>query len=72
MTREYSRILVKVIFDLGKPLKSQICNLKTDFCVFQVHLLELNAFKLLSHSLKLNLNVHIRRSHRILLDRNPF
>ena len=67
MTREYSRIFLKVILVLETRSK-YISYFKTKFWIFQVHILDLNVFKLLSHSLLLDLNVHIWRSHRILLD----
>ena len=50
-----------------KISQKSILDLKTNFVlIFLVHILDLNALKLLSHSLKLDLNVHIWRSHRIL------
>ena len=59
----------KVIFGLETIQKSSSLDLKTDFKMFQVHVLDLNVLKLLSHSLLLDLNVPIWRSHRISLDR---
>ena len=49
-------------------LKSQLLNFRTYVLFFQGHILDLNV-KLLSQS-QLDLNVHIWRSHRILLDLN--
>ena len=56
MTQEYSGICLKIILVLENLSKVQIWT----------SILDLNALKLLSHSLNMDLNVHIWRSHRIL------
>ena len=66
MAREYSEIFLKVTLVLENLSKVQIRTSKLIFRFFLVHILDLNVLKLLSHSLKLDLNVHIWRSHRIL------
>ena len=64
MTREYSRIFVKVILVFKQPSKVIFWTSKL-ILNFLVHILDLNPFKLLSNNLKLDLDVHIWRYHRI-------
>ena len=64
MTREYSRIFFKSHFGLEKPSKSQFLDLKTYIFIVLFHILDLNALKLLSHSLKMDLMLHIWQSPR--------
>ena len=62
--------MFKSHFGFETTLKSQFWDRKTDFPMFQVHILDLNVNFLPSHSLTLDLNFHIWRSHHILLHLN--
>ena len=65
MTREYSRIFLKVILVLENRTKVQFWTSKQIFNFSSPHFGP-QCLKLLSHSPKLDLDVHIWRSHSVL------
>ena len=56
-------------FDLDTTLKVHFETEKNDFCMFQVHILDLNVHNFLSHSLLLDLKVHNQLFSILSLDK---